>query len=88
MLPRNVLRETLCLGAAGKGDGETAKWVGEQLARARARVELPALAEADTILMQDTRLQNVFTCQPQQRNMHGRVFGGFLMRSADLARCL
>lgn len=21
-------------------------------------------------------------CQPQQRNMHGRIFGGFLMRRA------
>jgi acyl-coenzyme A thioesterase 9 len=27
-------------------------------------------------------LSNTFVCQPQQRNMHGRIFGGFLMRRA------
>jgi acyl-coenzyme A thioesterase 9 len=32
------------------------------------------------LLMDDTSLENTFTCQPQQRNMHGRIFGGFLMR--------
>lgn len=32
--------------------------------------------------MDDTSLENTFTCQPQQRNVHGRVFGGFLMRRA------
>jgi len=30
--------------------------------------------------MEETLMENTFTCQPQQRNMHGRVFGGFLMR--------
>ena len=30
--------------------------------------------------MDETSLENTFTCQPQQRNVHGRVFGGFLMR--------
>ena len=25
-------------------------------------------------------MQNTFICQPQQRNLHGRIFGGFLMR--------
>ena len=43
-------------------------------------LDLPALARGDAVLMQHTKLQNTFTCQPQQRNMHGRVFGGFLMR--------
>lgn len=43
-------------------------------------LDLPALAQGDAVLMQNTKLQNTFTCQPQQRNMHGRVFGGFLMR--------
>ena len=32
--------------------------------------------------MDDTSLENTFTCQPQMRNVHGRVFGGFLMRCA------
>ena len=43
-------------------------------------LDMPALAQGDAVPMQHTRLQNTFTCQPQQRNMHGRVFGGFLMR--------
>ena len=43
-------------------------------------LDLPALARSDALLMQHTKLQNTFTCQPQQRNMHGRIFGGFLMR--------
>ncbi len=42
--------------------------------------ELPALAAADGVLMPATRQHNTFICQPQQRNTHGRVFGGFLMR--------
>ena len=37
-------------------------------------------ADPRTLLMDDTSLENTFTCQPQQRNVHGRVFGGFLMR--------
>lgn len=32
--------------------------------------------------MDELSLENTFTCQPQQRNMHGRIFGGFLMRWA------
>lgn len=31
-------------------------------------------------MMRETLLQNTFICQPQSRNVHGRVFGGFLMR--------
>jgi acyl-coenzyme A thioesterase 9 len=45
-------------------------------------LDLPALAQGNAVLMQATKLANTFTCQPQQRNMHGRVFGGFLMRWA------
>ncbi len=57
------------------------EWAEGHLAEARAMMDLPALAHGDAVLMQHTKLQNTFTCQPQQRNMHGRVFGGFLMRS-------
>ncbi len=32
--------------------------------------------------MHETALENAFICQPQQRNMYGRIFGGFLMRCA------
>jgi hypothetical protein len=50
------------------------------LAEARSAVDLPALAAGDAVLMPSTSLSNTFICQPQQQNMHGRVFGGFLMR--------
>ncbi len=59
-----------------------AEWAEAQLAEARAMLDLPALAQGNAVLMQATKLANTFTCQPQQRNMHGRVFGGFLMRWA------
>ncbi|ESW25709.1 hypothetical protein PHAVU_003G058900 [Phaseolus vulgaris] len=52
------------------------------LAEARIFCDMPALANRDSILMKDTCLQNSFICQPQQRNIHGRIFGGFLMRRA------
>ena len=44
---------------------------------------MPAgLTDGSAVLMDSTRLSNTFTCQPQNRNMHGRIFGGFLMRRA------
>lgn len=52
------------------------------LAEGRIFSDLPALADRDSILIRDTCLQNSFICQPQQRNIHGRIFGGFLMRRA------
>ena len=39
-------------------------------------------ADRSCLLMDETSLENTFTCQPQQRNIHGRIFGGFLMRRA------
>lgn len=52
------------------------------LAEGLVLCDMPALADRNSILMQDTRFENVYICQPQQRNMHGRIFGGFLMRMA------
>lgn len=52
------------------------------LAEGRVFCDLPALADRDSILIRDTCLENSFICQPQQRNIHGRIFGGFLMRRA------
>ncbi|CAL0312089.1 unnamed protein product [Lupinus luteus] len=52
------------------------------LAEGRIFTDMPALADRDSILLKDTCLQNSFICQPQQRNIHGRIFGGFLMRRA------
>ncbi|XP_006350432.1 acyl-coenzyme A thioesterase 9, mitochondrial [Solanum tuberosum] len=58
----------------------------ELLAEGRIFCDMPALADRDTILLKDTRLENSLICQPQQRNIHGRIFGGFLMlRAFELA---
>lgn len=56
--------------------------VNELLREGRILCDMPALADRDSILMKDTCLDNSFICQPQQRNIHGRIFGGFLMRRA------
>lgn len=50
------------------------------LSEARKLIELPALAANDAVLIPSSALANAFITQPQQQNMHGRVFGGFLMR--------
>lgn len=52
------------------------------LAEGRVFCDLPALADRDSILIRDTCFENSLICQPQQRNIHGRIFGGFLMRRA------
>ncbi|KAK6937921.1 hypothetical protein RJ641_031429 [Dillenia turbinata] len=44
--------------------------------------DMPALADRDSILLRDTRLENSLICQPWQRNIHGHIFGGFLMHRA------
>ncbi|KAH6815977.1 Thioesterase/thiol ester dehydrase-isomerase superfamily protein [Perilla frutescens var. hirtella] len=54
----------------------------EMLSEGRIFCDMPALADRDSILIKDTCLQNSLMCQPQQRNIHGRIFGGFLMRRA------
>ncbi|XXG62103.1 hypothetical protein AAC387_Pa05g0536 [Persea americana] len=52
------------------------------LAEGRVFCDMPALADRDSILIRDTRLENSLICQPQQRNLYGRIFGGFLMHRA------
>ncbi|CAK9139453.1 unnamed protein product [Ilex paraguariensis] len=52
------------------------------LAEGRVFCDMPALADRDSILLRDTRLENSLICQPQQRNIYGRIFGGFLMHRA------
>lgn len=52
------------------------------LSEGRIFCDMPALADRNSILLRDTRLENSLICQPQQRNIHGRIFGGFLMHRA------
>lgn len=67
------------------GNGETNRFEA-LLAEGRIFCDMPALADRDSILLRDTRLENSLICQPQQRNIHGRIFGGFLMlRAFELA---
>lgn len=52
------------------------------LTEGRIFCDMPALADRNSILLRDTLLENSLICQPQQRNIHGRIFGGFLMNRA------
>jgi len=52
------------------------------LSHAHLKRDLPALANPSAIFMPQTALENTITSQPQNRNIHGRIFGGFLMRRA------
>mmetsp|Transcript_11641 Transcript_11641/g.16609 ORF Transcript_11641/g.16609 Transcript_11641/m.16609 type:complete len:287 (+) Transcript_11641:599-1459(+) len=52
------------------------------LAAAGPLLKMPSLADPQSILMQHTKMQNAMIAQPQVRNLHDRIFGGFLMRRA------
>lgn len=65
-----------------RGNEEVSERIKALLVEGRIFCDLPALADRDSILIKDTCLQNSLICQPQQRNIHGRIFGGFLMRRA------
>ncbi|CAH9077504.1 unnamed protein product [Cuscuta epithymum] len=79
---RNRMRKKMRGEQTKKVDVREVNRVDELLAEGRVFCDMPALADRDSILMQDTCLQNSLICQPQQRNIHGRIFGGFLMRRA------
>ncbi|KAK2971605.1 hypothetical protein RJ640_027477 [Escallonia rubra] len=77
---RNKMRK-MKKGKQKATEGERDR-VNELLSEGRIFCDMPALADRDSILIRDTCLQNSLMCQPQQRNIHGRIFGGFLMRRA------
>ena len=45
-------------------------------------LNMPSLADPNSILMMATRRENAEIAQPQVRNLANRIFGGFLMRRA------
>ena len=45
-------------------------------------LRMPSLADSNTVLMDQTAQSNAMVAQPQARNLHDRIFGGFLMRRA------
>ncbi|KAL9270966.1 Acyl-coenzyme A thioesterase 4, mitochondrial-like protein [Drosera capensis] len=79
---RNKMRKMKRVEQKKMNDEEVASRIDKLLAEGRVFCDMPALADRDSILMKDTCLQNSLICQPQQRNIHGRIFGGFLMRKA------
>ena len=76
---------TLAAGDAGLSEATREakrRFAARAMARARALLELPALAPPDVVAVDATRCDNTFVAQPQQRNLSGRIFGGFLLRRA------
>ncbi|KAJ0969342.1 hypothetical protein J5N97_022219 [Dioscorea zingiberensis] len=83
---RKLDAQTRELEWGGQRHHEDVGFLKRLLAEGRVFCDLPALADRDSILMRDTCLENSLICQPQQRNPHGRIFGGFLMlRAFELA---
>lgn len=66
----------------GKMDAGEVDRLNILLSEGRIFSDMPALADRNSILISDTCHHNSLICQPQQRNIHGRIFGGFLMRRA------
>jgi acyl-coenzyme A thioesterase 9 len=52
------------------------------LQQAAPLISMPSLADPHSILMSQTALQNALVAQPQVRNLHNRIFGGYLVRRA------
>lgn len=67
-------------------DPEVEKVALELLREAGPLRNIPSLANPNSILMEQTKLQNCELAQPQTANLANQIFGGFLMRRAfDLA---
>ncbi|KAK1428549.1 hypothetical protein QVD17_17385 [Tagetes erecta] len=79
---RNKLRKLKKVDRKGTEEKGEKNRLDLLLAEGRIFCDMPALANRDSILLRDTRLENSLICQPQQRNIHGRIFGGFLMHRA------
>ncbi|KAG6415509.1 hypothetical protein SASPL_122921 [Salvia splendens] len=79
---RNRLRKSKIKGDEKAIENGGVNRVAALLAEGRIFCDMPALADRDSILLRETRLENSLICQPQQRNIHGRIFGGFLMHRA------
>lgn len=79
---RNKMRKLKRLEQRKERDSRETEKINKLLAEGQIFSDMPALADRDSMLITDTCLQNAIMCQPQQRNIHGRIFGGFLMRKA------
>ncbi|GBG77596.1 hypothetical protein CBR_g24043 [Chara braunii] len=54
----------------------------ESLSEGRILQEMPALSDGNSILIRDTQMESTMICMHQEKNIHGKIFGGFLMRQA------
>ena len=72
-------------------DEKFIKWTTRMIEVARACMIMPVLSSSLTandneitrhVLMSDTLLESTVLAMPQDRNFFGRIFGGFLLRSA------
>ncbi|KAH6766127.1 Thioesterase/thiol ester dehydrase-isomerase superfamily protein [Perilla frutescens var. hirtella] len=79
---RNKLRKSTIKGDKKEIENRGMNSVEALLSEGRIFCDMPALADRDSILLRETRLENSLICHPQQRNIHGRIFGGFLMHRA------
>ncbi|KAL6761760.1 HotDog domain-containing protein [Haematococcus lacustris] len=80
---KKARQEAAAAGGTTPVSAEARAFCAPLVAEYRRLKEMPALTSgAAGVPMAATSLENAFVCQPQQRNMHGRIFGGFLMRRA------
>ena len=79
---RNKIRKQKRVESKTDAENKDKERLNALLAEGRVFCDMPALADRDSILIKDTCHQNSLICQPQQRNIHGRIFGGFLIRKA------
>lgn len=54
----------------------------QMVERGRTVIDMPTLADGSSIVMNSTKMENSFICEPQKSNTGGRVFGGFLIHKA------
>lgn len=57
-------------------------WLAEEAKKSKAVTDTVPNTESKSVYIEDTQLASVSFMHPQQRNVHMKIFGGYLMRSA------
>ncbi|PWN35422.1 uncharacterized protein FA14DRAFT_164321 [Meira miltonrushii] len=57
-------------------------WLAEEAKKSKAITDKSLDTESKSVYIEDTQLASVSFMHPQQRNVHMKIFGGYLMRSA------
>lgn len=79
---KKLLRQRVPTEDNSANDDQTHILARELLDSASPLINLPSLADPRDILMERTSMQNAIVAMPQVQNLHGGIFGGFLMRRA------